>query len=160
MNCRPGISSHMPTETYPRGPIPIEQIAEIIDRVRVDYGDPTGVSRDQLASDLELLYRDIFAAEEEPEPTQQTPWDMISEEAPDPSRRYKIFKKALDANDPLATLRDLSLDRSPSEFYLLQARIKSFARSKRPTVEASLPDLQTVDWTELSSEQKNAFSFT
>lgn len=144
----------MPTNTTPHDPIPVEQLAEIVDRVRADNGDPTGVSRDQLASDLEHLYRDIFAAEEDPEPSQPTAWDMISEEVPEPARRYKIFKKALDANDPLATLRDLSHDRSPSEFYLLKTRIKSFARSKRPTVEAGLPDLQTADWGALSNEQQ------
>ena len=79
---------------------------------------------------------------------------MIQEEHPLPTRRYKIFKKALHAKDPLAVLRELSRDRRPSEMYLLQVRINSRTRSKTPSIEKELPNLKTAVWGDLSKVQQ------
>ena len=79
---------------------------------------------------------------------------MIQEEHPLPTKRYKIFNKALYAEDPLAVLKELSRDRRPSEMYLLQVRINSRARSKFPSVEKELPNLETAEWRDLSKVQQ------
>lgn len=52
------------------------------------------------------------------------------------------------------TLRTLSRDRSAGELYLLEMRIKSFARSKHPNVEKTFPDWATAGWSDLSEEQQ------
>ncbi len=146
--------SAMIPNTFPSDPILLEQLAQIIDRARVDNGVSTNVSRVQMPSDIADLFQEIFATKEAPEGQKPTPWEMIAEEFPTPTRRYKIFAKALAADDPLTTLRFLSRDRSPSEIYILQTRIKSFARSRLPKVEKSLLDLQATEWSQLSEEQQ------
>lgn len=139
----------------PRGPRRLEPLAQIVDRARAEHDIATKVSRRQLGSDLTRLYRDIFITEEPREQGPSTAWDMISEEFPTPTRRYKIFAKALNAEDPLATLITLSDGRSPSEYYLLERRIKTFARSRLPTIEKGLPGLKSAEWTELTEEQQS-----
>ncbi len=135
-------------------PAAFEQLALIIDRARFDNGVRFDVSRVQLSSDLARLYQDNLATDEQTKHAGSTPWDMIAEETPTPTRRYKIFAKARVAIDPLATLRTLSQDCSPSELYLLEVRLKSFARSRLATGEQVLPDLQTAVWDELSNGQQ------
>ena len=134
-------------------PEALESIARIMDRARFDNGIRTKVQRAELSADAADLFQDITAMDAPPKQGGSTPWDRIAEETPTPTRRYKIFAKARAADDPLETLRTLSQDRSPSEFHLLQVRIKSFARSRRPTIEKSLADLKTAVWGELSAEQ-------
>lgn len=138
----------------PYDPINLEQLAQVIDRARFDNGVLTRVLDTELSSDLTTISQ-IFSAPDKP-PEQQgiTPWDMIQEEHPLLTRRYKIFKKALHADDPLAVLRDFSRDRRPSELYHLQVLIKSRALSKLPSVEKELPNLKTVEWGGLSKVQQ------
>jgi hypothetical protein len=135
-------------------PEAFEQLAQIVDRARFDNGVRTGVSRVQLSSDLTRLYQDSFAADIPTLGDDSVHWDMIAEETPTPTRQYKIFAKALIANDPLAKLRTLSQGRSPSELYLLEVRIKSFARSRRATIDQVLPDLKNAAWDALSDGQQ------
>lgn len=131
----------------------LEALARVIDRTRSGNGVGTKVSRVQLSSDLTNLYLDNSATDNPADHSGNTPWDMIEEEDATPTRRYKIFAKALAAADPLGILKNLSQDRSPSELYLLENRIKSFARSRLPTVEKSLSGLQNAKWDDLSDEQ-------
>ncbi len=134
-------------------PEALESLARIMDRARSDNGLRTKVQRAQLSADVADLFQDISVRDAPLKQGGSPPWDRIAEETPTPTRRYKIFAKARVADDPLGALRTLSEDRSPSEFHLLQARIKSFARSRRPTIEKSLADLQTAIWRDLSDEQ-------
>jgi len=132
----------------------LELLAQIVDRARFDNRVLTQVPRTDLSSDLTAICQ-IFSATNEPlEQKVITPWDMIEEEHPPPTRSYKIFAKSLATDDPIESLRTLSRDRSPSELYLLQARINSRASSKRPNIEKGLPTLQTADWSALSAEQQ------
>ena len=139
----------------PYDPSSLELLAQIIDRARTDNGTLSDVSRPELGADLANLSQLFSATTELPEQTKASPWDMIQEEHPLPTRRYKIFAKALTAKDPLAALRKLSRDRSPSELYLLQVRINSRARSKLPSVEKDLPNLKAAEWSDLSQEQQS-----
>jgi len=132
----------------------LEPLARIMDRARSDNGIGAKVQREKLSTDLNCLFQDLPTIDEPIKHDASTPWDMVAEEMPSPTRRYKVFAKALAADDPLRTLRTLSQDRSPSEFYLLKIRINSFARSRRTTVEKSLADLQTAIWADLSSDQQ------
>jgi len=144
----------MNSVVFPLDPKTLELLARIIDRARKDIGAPTTVSRDRLSRDLARLYRDGFGTGEAADHDQKKAWDMIAEEHPAPTRRYKLFDEALAADDPLGTLRVLSQDRSASEFYLLGTRIKTFGRSRRPTIENGLPDLKTAMWGDLSEDQQ------
>lgn len=138
-------------------PDAFEQLALIIDRARSDNGVRPDVSRVQLSSDLRRLYQDSCAAVMPTSGDGSVHWDMIAEETPTPTRRYKIFAEARVASDPLATLKTLSQGRSPSELYLLEVRIKSFARSRRATIDQVLPDLKNAAWDALSDGQQATF---
>lgn len=132
----------------------LELLAEIIDRARPNNGMLTQVSPTDLSSDLTAICQKFSATNTPLEQQGVTPWDMIEEEHPLPTRSYKIFAKALATDDPIESLRTLSRDRSPSELYLLQAQINSRASSKRPNIETDLPKLKTADWNALSAEQQ------
>jgi len=138
----------------PYDPKTLETLALIVDRARSSNGVLTHVSRADLSSGLETVHPIFSAANEPPEQQEFTSWDLISEEHPHPTRRYKIFKKARNAKDPLAALKELSRGRSPSELYRLQAHINSRARSDFNRIEKSLPKLKTAEWSNLSTEQK------
>lgn len=145
---------YMSHNTTPYDPTSLERLAQIIDRARMDNGTLSDVSRTELYADLEAIHQIFPEADELPEQQDITQWDMIQEEHPLPTRRYKIFSKALAAADPLTALRKLSRDRAPSELYLLRIRIKSRARSKLPSVEKDLPDLNSAEWSGLSLVQQ------
>lgn len=139
-------SSHSPDHT--------ERLALVIDRARADNGVPVKVSRRQLSSDLASLFGAIFSTDDTTEDQTPTAWDMIAEETPTATRRYKVFTKALEAKDPLEALRKLSHDRSPSEMYLLQVKINASVGSKLSNIEKDIPELKTANWNDLPKEQK------
>jgi len=144
----------MDSNTSSYDPKALETLAEVVDRARSGNGVLTQVSHTDLSSDLKTVHQIFSAANEPPEHQEITPWDMISEEHPPPTGRYKVFAKALRAKDPLAALKELSHNRKPSEMHLLQGHINSHARSNFNRVEKSLPKLKTADWRNLSTEQK------
>lgn len=146
----------MSTCTTPYDPNSIKQMVDIVDRTRADNGEPTGVSRAQLLSDLTSLQQEVFAPVEPPKQHKATAWDLAEEEDPEPGKRSHIFASALIADDPLAVLESLSRGRSPSELFLLQKRIRSYGLSKHRPVEAGLPELKKTEWNTLSEEEKAA----
>ena len=113
----------MSKNTPPNDQPSIEHLAQIINRARTDNGTLSDVSRKELSSDLEAI-RQIFSdVDEAPEQQEITTWDMIQEEHPLPTRIYKDFAKALASDNPLATLRTLSDDKTSNALFHLQARI-------------------------------------
>ena len=144
----------MSKNTPPYDARSLEQLAQIIIHARPNNGGPTNVSHPVLLSNLLGLGRIFRAKVKLPEQMEASPWTMIQEEHPLPIRRYKIFSKALDTADPLAALRELSRDRTPSELYLLQVRINSRARSNLSNVEKGIPELKAADWSGLSKVQQ------